>query len=264
MKNGWRIFILFVATAVLAGCATTNTAPPNTQAHGVWQKHQQRQATLANRASAFNASASINYVSPHRKGRLTMRMWGNSELPLRLDLSAGFGTTVAMWREDSTGWTGFFPTDEVAYHNHDVRTGLRMAGLDFPFSLQELSQLISGSYQSIIPKEYEAVEQAPDGRWTFFFAPGQIVNTMTLDAQGKAMLFAGRLQGRKWSLTLDRYTLEGEIETARKLTLALSPGVSAVVRVKKFVPRDTPWPEDGLSLVLPPGTRLLSPNGNGS
>lgn len=258
-----RLVGLVLSIAMLAGCAAKAPLhqPPAARA---WDIFQQRRHMAERSFSALSASASINYKSPDRSGRLKMRLWGDSSLPLRMDLSAGFGTTVAMWREDADGWICFFPTDNVAYYNHDVRTGMRMAGLDIPFSLRELTGFISGTFSSMIPDEYEKIEATEDGGWTFFFAPGKFVNTMTLDAQGKAVLFAGRLQGRKWSLNLARYTLEGDIETARKLTLALSPGVSAVVRVKQLAPKTAPWSKDSLSLGLPAGTQVRSLGGNGS
>ncbi|BBD07872.1 uncharacterized protein DFE_1146 [Desulfovibrio ferrophilus] len=173
--------------------------------------------------------------------------------PLRLDLSAGFGTTFAMVRETNSGWWGYIPEKNTIYESQDARHGQSALGLDLPFTLRELVGVAIGSYNGLVPSEFMQAEPTSDGGWIYFFAPNSQVTSMTLDGEGKPVVFAGRLSGKDWTMTLSRH---GEDATAapEKINILLGKDVTAVLRIKQLERRSTPWPDESLVLKLPPGT----------
>ena len=240
--------------AGLWGCAHGRGAAPAPPADGLWRTFEQRRAD-ADDAAGILATASLHYADAGKSHRLTLKLWGAPALPLRMDLAAGVGTTVAMLLEESTGWTGYFPSEEAAYAGPDALFGQQALGMDLPFTLRELAGMVTGTYAGFAPISYETGEPAPDESARYVFAPVGPVTRMTLDAQGRPVVFAGRLHGRKWTMTLSRHR-ETPSAPPGRIDISMEPDTRATLRIKRLERRTTPWPGTALKLPLPPGTAI--------
>lgn len=246
----WAALVLTLALSW--GCAHVGVGPSGGD---LWRTFQDRRALAARDGAGILAAGSLNYSGGGQSHRLTLRLWGAPELPLRLDLAAGIGSTVAMLREESGGWVGYFPSEGAAYASKSALFGQRSLGLDLPFTLRELAGLALGTYRGFAPARYEAAEPAEDGGTRYELPSGGNVAGLTLDAQGRPVVFAGRLRGRNWTMTLSRHGEDPAAPPAR-IDIALEPDVRAVLRIKRLERRATPWPDAALELPLPPGTAV--------
>lgn len=256
--------LILVAVALLIsglwGCAgRTGVGVP---VHQLWEAFSQRRAA-AQGAAGVLATASLHYARNGKSHRVTMKLWGAPNLPLRLDMAAGIGASVAMLRESADGWTGYFPSEGAAYESASALLGQRALGMDLPFTLHELAGLAMGTYTDFAPDTFDAAIPMPDGGARFTFGPKNAVTSMTLDAQGRPVVFAGRLRGRQWTIALSRHR-ESEAAPAARLDISMEPDTRATLRIKRLERRDA-WTDDALALPLPPGTTVTplgSPMGN--
>lgn len=241
----------------LAACAGKGPTAPPAPAAELWKTFAQRRAEAAADLAGLKATASLHYADLTRKNRVTLTLWGSPDLPLRLDLFAGFGSTFAMIREGDDRWQGYLPEKETLYIGRDARSGQNALGFTLPFSLKELAAVVTGSYGGLVPQDFEAASLAEDGGWTYAFSGNGPVTSMTLDEAGRPVVFAGRLHGRDWTMTLSRH---GEDAPAApgKISIHSSPETTAVLRIKTLERLTTPWPEAALALTPPPGTMITS------
>jgi len=244
---------LLFALALAAGCAK-HAVPPPAPAAELWQAFEARRAEAARGLAGLKATASLHYSDPQRKNRVTLSLWGDPRLPLRLDLSAGFGSTFAMIREARGGWSGYLPERRTLYTSDSAQHGQAALGLDLPFSLKELAGVAAGTYAGLAPKDFETAEPAADGGWTYTFS-GASVTSMTLDEAGRPVVFAGRSSGGDWTMALSQH---GEDAPAAPGKIAIQSGgeASAVLRVKTLERQADPWPAAALALTPPPGTAV--------
>lgn len=243
--------LCLVLAAGAWGCAKRGGSVPARQ---LWETFSQRRAGAAG-AAGILATASLHYAEGGKSHRVTLKLWGAPDLPLRLDMAAGIGAAVAMLREGAGGWAGYFPSEGAAYESRSALRGQRALGMDLPFTLRELAGLVTGTYAGFAPDGYAAATPLPGGGARFEFARGGSVTGMTLDAQGRPVVFAGRLNGKPWTMTLSRHD-EGPSARALRLDISMEPDTRATLRVKRLERRDEAWADEALALPLPPGTTV--------
>ncbi len=210
--------------------------------------------TFASRPDTyFWLKSSLNYSGPNKSHRSTFELWGDSDLPLRLDLKASLGITISLWRIGKHQVVIYSPSQEIAYTATNSAQGLKSLGLYSPLNLQELAALVTGQGATVLPNVYTRSEEQEQGRIKFTF-PGQSkVQTVILDSQGRIRSLSGQ-NPYPWTLNVEDYEKENTIAVPRTLRLQSAAGHTAVVRVKDIRFRSFPWPEKALSLPLPQGT----------
>ncbi len=133
----------------------------------------------------FSAAGSLNYAGAAGKAmRVEFLFWGNPDggesatarrpelrPVLRLDTSAGFGTPVALWREDARGIEGYYPGEGTLYAHADPRAGAARMGLGVPLALGDLAALVCGGYDGLVPARYQSVAPTPEGGPLRVFRP---------------------------------------------------------------------------------------------
>ncbi|NJB66943.1 hypothetical protein GGQ74_000583 [Desulfobaculum xiamenense] len=247
------LVVLACALIVAAGCARPRIpAGVLPTATALWQEFRHRHEALGT-PSSIDAAASLQYEG-RRSGRVLLSLYGYFGYPLRMDVSAGFGTNVALMRETKDGFLGYFPENGAAYANDDGASAAAGMGIALPFSLHDLAYLLSGHYADLVPEIFDTARPLSDGGWLFGFEDSRI-NGIALDADGLPVELTGRHQNKDWTLRLERYTDGTDVAPrARRLDLRMQPGNRAVLRVKSVdtTPRD--WPKEALNLLLPPGT----------
>jgi len=256
----------------LWGCgpkALREDAPP---AAALWAAFDGARTRADGLTRGFSASGSLNYAGPNKSMRMELELWGNpgdgplgpgtpgqgrQRQTLRMDMSAGFGTPVALWREDARGIEGYFPGERTRYVHADPRAGAARMGLGVPLSLGDLAALVCGSYAGLVPAHYTAVRPSPDGGYVYEFSGPQPVSSLTLDAAGRPVVLAGRLQGVAWTLETGAFDEAATLPEPRRLALRTGDGATAIVRIKRLERRPAPWPGDRLALAVPEGTRTV-------
>ena len=240
-----------------AACARHAPQAPPTPADGLWQAFGQSRLAASQSGPALSARASLQYSGPKRNSRVLLKLWGDLGYPLRLDVEAGIGASIAMLREDAKGLTAYFPQSGEAMVSADARRGLWPLGLDAPLSLADLAGLVAGTYDGLAPQAYASAEPSGEGGWTYGFqGPGPLA-TLTLDARARPVAMTGAWADSPWEMVLSGH--DGEGRTAQKMTLERPPDTRVVIRIKENERRHAPWPPEALALELPPGTRIIPP-----
>lgn len=224
--------------------------------------------------------ASLLYSTPKRSNRTDVQLFGDYGRPLRLDVRAGFGTMLALMREDSAGLLAYYPDQKKAYAHMDPVTGAQLLGLPFPFALRDLALVLSGHFGTLVPVDRApaSIRQTSAGGYAFAYPVGP-VRLLELDPHGRPLRMEGVLspyfrtqaereggrpvpQGpRAWAITFSDYPEDdGDPEgPARKLTLALPGDESAVLRVKDLTHGRPDLPaRQILTLTLPAGTGFMA------
>jgi hypothetical protein len=259
-----------------AACAPRVELPRFDGAEANQAAFQQRFVAPPVSASGVAVRASLLYSTPQRANRTDVQLFGDYGRPLRLDVRAGFGTMLALMREDASGLLAFYPDESRAYAHTDPVIGAQLLGLPFPFSMRDLALVLSGHFGTLVPGTPPAdVRALPGGGFAYSYASGT-VRLLEVDAHGRPQRMEGLLSRyfktqaeragevvsgpRLWSLAFSDFPEDdGDPEgPARVLTLGLPKGESAVLRVKALDERAQPWPLKALSLPLPAGSTFMS------
>lgn len=263
-QERWRRFYAMAAAAEPSGELT------------VWPPPQPAMEPLH-----FSARASLNYASPEAKHRVVMELYGKDTLPLRMDVKAGVGALLALWREDSQGFLAYVPEHETAYLFEDSKRGMAFFGFELPYGLPDLASLIIGRWDPFVPPAYKAaapadataaVDLSADEPYAGdivyrFEGPGGTYR-LTLDADAMPASYESPPLGGAPGWTLAFSDLEatphgltpGRIRMRRPDAAGRAEGGErAILTVKEITIRETPWNEDALTLELPPGTFYARP-----
>ena len=279
--RGLRAGILtgFLAALVLAvsACAPKVQLPRFDDAAANHAAFRQRFVSPPVTASGVAVRASLLYAQRERTNRTDVQLFGDYARPLRLDVRAGFGTMLALMREDASGLLAFYPEKSRAYAHTDPVIGAQLLGMPFPFSMRDLSLVLSGHFGTLVPADAVPTEirAQPDGGFAYSYAEGP-VRLLVVDAYGRPQRMQGVLSRyfktqaeregevvsgpRLWNLVFSDFPEDdGDPEgPPRVLTLGLPKGESAVLRVKALEERAQVWPLKSLALRLPAGSSFLS------
>lgn len=262
--------LLLVCMATLTGCPEPDPEISRTLSpHTVWEQHKALRKQTQETIPALTAQASLNYKTPARSGRVILKLWGNMAYPLRLDVQAGIGASAAFWREDHSGWLGFFPLQDQAFTHTSGSAGLTTMGLDMPLSLRDIAAVMSGNWAWLVPADYGTTRQATGQAtqqtraratgFTYTFEPAHFTDTFgvpgafstaVLDAQARITELSGMTPaGRQWTLKV-RYD-DRQTRQPTRFTFTAGPAIQAVLRIKKFTPRRQLWKQHELALDIP-------------
>ncbi|MFW5734383.1 MAG: hypothetical protein ACOCWR_04925 [Oceanidesulfovibrio sp.] len=206
----------------------------------------------------FNAAASLNYASPSSSHRVVLNFYGSTNLPLRLDLAAGIGTTIAHWREDAEGFTAYVPEEETAYIFPDSKAGMAAFGLPLPYGLQDLAQLLTGRWSALVPSEYESAvavdENRPEGpiRYALQGPDGRFQLTLDEEALPTAYTSPG---AESWELTFTRVEKGPAGLIPGRIRMVRSPQEKALLFLKDLSILEEAVSAEKLRIELPPGTK---------
>jgi hypothetical protein len=233
------------------------------------------------KASGVAVRASLLYSTRERTNRTDVQLFGDYARPLRLDVRAGFGTMLALMREDASGLLAFYPEKSRAYAHTDPVIGAQLLGMPFPFSMRDLALVLSGHFGTLVPTDSATgaapteIRALPDGGFAYSYAEGP-VRLLVVDPHGRPQRMEGQLSRyfktqaeregelvsgpRLWSLVFSGFPEDdGDPEgPPRVLTLGLPKGESAVLRVKALEERAQVWPLKSLALRLPAGSSFMS------
>ena len=266
---------LLAALLSLGACAPRIELPRYEEAAEDMAAFRERFVAPAPEAQGVAVRASLLYSTPTKANRTDVQLFGDYDRPLRLDVRAGLGTMLALMREDQSGLLAFYPDKSRAYAHSDPVIGAQLLGLPFPFSLRDLSLVLSGRFGTLINGEPARVRAIPGGGFAYSYDTGP-VRLLVLDRYGRPERMEGLLSqhfksqverdgqavsgARVWGLDFSGYPEdEGDpVGPAKTLTLTLPKGDSAVLRVRSLTPRVEPWTAKALTLTLPANAEFIS------
>jgi len=268
--------VLLLALLAAGACAPRVELPRFDGAEANQEAFRQRFTAPPVVASGVAVRASLLYSTRERTNRTDVQLFGDYGRPLRLDVRAGFGTMLALMREDASGLLAFYPDKSRAYAHTDPVIGAQLLGLPFPFSMRDLALVLAGHFGTLVPATSPlAVRAQPGGGFAYSYAEGP-VRLLVVDVHGRPQRMEGVLSSyfktqaeregelvsgpRLWSLVFSGYPEDdGDPEgPAKVLALGLPKGESAVLRVKALDERAQPWPLKSLTLTLPVGSTFMS------
>ncbi|EMG36800.1 hypothetical protein PCS_02497 [Desulfocurvibacter africanus PCS] len=244
--------ILGLLLTLIAGCAARQPMlHPDDAPAEAWARFQETQQASAAMPNAFSLSASLYYSAEGRTNRTILDIWGNRAYPLRLNIRAGIGTTLAHMREDGEGLMVFYPSENKAFIHPDSRAAMPALGLDLPFNLRDLSMLLLGSASRLMPAEYASARL--DGQAYVYTLPsGSAIAEVRLLPDGSLSSLAGRGK-QPWRIDITEYKQISEAGIIPgRLAMSVPPKQRATLRLRTLSFRDEPWATSALELKLPP------------
>lgn len=181
--------------------------------------------------------------------RVTALLWGNGQSPLRLDVMAGAGATIAKISEQPGEFLIFVPGENKAYYHDGPTTPLLNIGTPLPLNLGELAALLSGGYRQVFGEKPLSVTPAGENmEYGLDNPPGGL---LSLDNNGLPTLW--QLNG--WQL---KFAYGDEWPTLPKsLRLTSDKGKFAMILIKEREKIDEPFTSEQMLLALPPATPRL-------
>jgi hypothetical protein len=225
--HGWGLVFLFLLLAIQVSCAPKSRLE-TPEAPSFWITFQRQQKTLKP-LEDFSIKTSINYSSREHRHRMIMRLFGSLDYPIRMDLEAGIGRTISMWREDATIWQAYFPEEKKMYTAADAKFGVQSLGFPCPFDLRELSLVMQGKLSTILPEQPVREKlQKTGGR--IFFAPSDRMASLLVDSRGRALELVGN---EGWRVVFD---YQNASLYNQKISMIMDDSTRAVIRVKSIGP----------------------------
>ncbi len=238
-------FLVTVCLATLTACAPKpHPTPPGISPWATFVRHQKALEPLQH----FVLKTSINYTSAQHTHRVIMRLFGNLDYPIRMDLTAGMGQTLSMWREDTSLWQAYFPQEKRLYTAQDPRHGVQVLGFPSPFDLRELALVLQGNLMPLLPDQpvHTLCEEAET---TIFFDQSGRVAWLRLDSLGRAL----ELQGTQgWRVVFDHQETS---PYSHKISMIMDATTRAIIRVKSLAPAVSAL---DLALGLPDDTETIN------
>lgn len=237
-----RIAVLLLVF-FLGACAKQGPIPDQTSTSRIWSAlHPEAIQT------GVNAQFSAHVSSSKRSGRLLAQVWGYPDRALRMDLTSGLGTAVAMTQETPTQWLVYLPEENKAYRQNFGQDGLTFFQIPIPLNIRQLCALFSGDLGPILGGPYTSAKITTD-HVRFVFAHGAVATLMV-----PTDLSSLTLQGRNgWILKCEQPHADPVFpgrQLFEKFTFLSPRDGKAVLRVKTLE-HGRNWPEAALDLALP-------------
>ncbi|MCH5278057.1 MAG: hypothetical protein J1E80_09555 [Desulfovibrionaceae bacterium] len=224
-----RFLVAALCLACLSACSGRTALPPvpESEAESRWQSFERLSSRPAG-PSVLSGSLRFGTVTDTR--RVTYLLWSNGRPPVRLDVQAGAGPTVAKVLAVNGQLLLFLPEDHKAYTGEDdPDKALLRLGLPLPLGLADMAAFLDGHYAGAMGNpQVEACHAAADN-------PGHVVyqvrssrgrSDITLSPQALPVRWT---QTPGWDVRLD---FDEHTRLPRKVE-ALLPGGSDTVRSER-------------------------------
>ncbi|WP_462324604.1 hypothetical protein [Desulfoplanes sp.] len=221
------LLFLAVLSLGLPSCAPKKPGAPM-KADPPWTNFIHLQNTLQT-VDSFSIRTSINYSSAKHKHRVIMRIFGKMGYPIRMDIQAGIGRTISIWREDEGLWQAYFPEEKRMYNAIDGQVGVRSLGFPSPFDLKELAHVLQGHILPVLPAG-PVREEIRGANARISFARSSRINSLVVDRQGRARELRG---AGGWRVVFD---YRDASPYSHKISMDMENGEKAVIRIKSVSP----------------------------
>ena len=142
-----RFILMAVCLAGLTACSGRTALPPPVPENEAARRWEAFEALSERSAVPSVLSGSLRFGPVNDTRRVTYLLWSNGRPPVRLDVQAGVGTTVAKVLAADGRVLLFLPEDNKAYTGEDEPDrALRSLGLPLPLSLADMTAFLEGRY----------------------------------------------------------------------------------------------------------------------
>lgn len=275
-----------------------DTPAPAAQVGATWQAYEEYTTIMQAHHAPYQVSASLRYDSRGNGHRVMAHMWSNDGIlqdklmqdaltatssPLRLDVIAGIGATVAQVREDANSFIMYAPNEKKAYYHHGSRKPLFSLGVPVPFSLADLTDLMLGRFGNVFGTAFDTQKGQepslePHGEIAYSMKNGDY---LVLSQEGLVYQWcqegaktATKSAKRGWVLHIDyaepqnpiskeaeyinKTSTPAQLPLPRKLSFTYygPKGVdhTAIVLIKERQNPDAPFTAEQIALQIPEGT----------
>ncbi|WBF68206.1 hypothetical protein LN040_03625 [Desulfovibrio subterraneus] len=263
--------MLLLAVALLSGCATRQAQVPahitdpavQTKAQELWERYVADAETRAEQAGPFRINASLRYSTPDSGHRLVLRAWGNGIAPVRMDIEAGVGKTLALIRQDTHSFIAYDPREGRAFVNNNSGSALLRLGLPVPFGISDLGHLMAGRFTKVFPEKYLYVDLVPEGGFAYTLSAVShehdgseaVEGVLKLSPEGRPTEWSVGTGDKRMVLSMNNFD-ETDPTLPGKFSIALGTDRTAVLLIKERTPLDEPFAAQQLKLDLPEGTQI--------
>ena len=256
--NIFFLFLFFFFT----GCATSDikipvTPPVKAEAEALWEKFIFEKKTK-NIIKPYSLSGSLRFGYANRTHRVTYILWANGQLPLRLDIQAGVGASIAKIEETEKALLVYFSQEKKAIKvsGGSKVSALLALGMPMPISFLDLSYLLRGNFAhafggiSLSNIDLDAGVNTEE-KYLFHFENKEFFGSIRLNSL--ALPVESSIND-EWQIFIeyDEKNLPYKVELS-----SLFEEYSAILLIKENK-TTSPYPKEQLKLLLPEGTPVVS------
>ena len=253
-----RPSILLLLFAMLAGCGPKQPGTPDPvmvvpedAAWAVWERFEAYSEDREVEKGPFRIRCGLRYASQGEGSRATAVLWGNGDVPLRLDVLA-MGTTIARIRQDNRELVIYSPREDKAWIHTGSEQAFLAFGMPLPLALPDVASLIQGRYLDVFgPLTWERPLQVGDNI-RFALSGGHLPGVVDISPEGLLTHWEETPGG--WTLDI---AYEGVPALPSRLDIRHPEGRHAVLTVteREHAPA---FPPARLALDLPEGTTIAT------
>ena len=252
------LLLLLLAACARPGPSQQDRAAASAVLSRYRQISQAAEKSVPQASAHMSIRAGKNTAEGAESRRVTALLWGNSEKgsPVRLDVMAGVGASVAHVRESEEGLVLYLPRDNRAYFcpSGQSRQALGKLNVPIPLKLAGLSALLQGRFGDVfLPDPKKQASLLADGGVSTALVPGEgrLGGTLFLTAGGIPFRWADPSSG--WTMELG-YDSESRLPQPKRIEAKGSDSRFAIVIVKLRETPPAPYSPKQTDLAVPADT----------
>ena len=252
------IFALCLLLALSACARQPQSGAPAepAAAEAVWKRYE-AYCAAQDSPRPYRLQASLRYGKEGDTRRVVVLLWGNGNDPLRLDVMAGVGVTVAKICESGDEFVVYAPNEHRAYFHEGKEKPLLNVGVPVPFGVADLADALNGRFGVLFGTVRQGETTVrPDGNMVYSLGSGHTGGMLELDPQGLPVRWNDTGNKKKdWEIRVS-YD-ETTPPLPRKLEITHAGGQRAILLIKEREFPVAPFTDAQLRLIVPEGTQML-------
>lgn len=255
MKIWFRICFVLGVCMVLNACAPGKvTLPSAEEQEARWQKF----TTHTISENPYTLQGSFRFGDKDNTNRVNYIFWSNGSLPLRVDVMAGVGASIAKVREDTEQVLMYLVQEKraIRMENFGEMNPLVSLGMPVPLSFYEMSLLLRGGFNQVLQElQLDTVKskkaKKDHEKYTYYFSSINMDGMVQLNALGMPVHCE---IDNAWAFDL-QYEENNAMLPYRVVISSLIDDYKAILLVKE---RSTPpiYNAEDLIFELPQGTEI--------
>lgn len=230
----------------------------------------------------FSLVSSLRIKNTKTSHRIILRAWGEQNLPIRIDIEAGVGVSIASVLRERDFFTVYSPQEKRAKVYAGTAEPLFAHTLPVAFSVQDVANLLNGRYAPLFPKNFAHARLVSGGEIVYtltandkraetgqqFFEQNvkqshphpqkQLNGRLTLDAFSRPVLWEGTKKGEEngealWTIRFLRYPEEHSASLPMRYDMT-AQDASAIFYIKSRTYPQNAFSAQDMNVTLPVGT----------